>query len=88
MKIMESIVYVISQVISFGGREIVQGGGEILQKVLPKVSAKFCGNIRSSKFHQNHHTICEAPLESFSLSPFNIFSQFLDRNGQTDTGII
>jgi len=38
MKILESIVYVISQIIFFGGgREIAQEGGEILPKVSQKV---------------------------------------------------
>jgi len=39
MKILKSIVYVISQLIFFGGgRKIAQGGGEILPKASPKVS--------------------------------------------------
>jgi len=46
MKIIESI-YVISQLKMFGGQEIEQGRGELL----PKVSAKFCENFGSSKFH-------------------------------------
>jgi len=41
MKVMESIVYVISQLILFGDREIVQEGGEVLLKVLPTISAIF-----------------------------------------------
>jgi len=38
MKISESVVYVISQII-FGGREIAQEGGKILPKVSPKLKA-------------------------------------------------
>jgi len=41
MKILESIIYVISQPNFFGGREIAQGGGEILPKLLPKLLPKF-----------------------------------------------
>jgi len=37
MKIFESIVYVISQIICLWGREIAQEGGEIFPKVLPKL---------------------------------------------------
>jgi len=37
MKISESVVYVISQLILLVGREIVQEGGEILPKVSPKL---------------------------------------------------
>jgi len=37
MKILESIVYVISQLIFFGGRELAQEGGKILPKVSPKL---------------------------------------------------
>jgi len=37
MKISDSIVYVISELIFSGGREIAQEGGEILPKVLPKL---------------------------------------------------
>jgi len=43
MKILESIVYVISQLF-FWGKEITRGGGEILPKVLPKLKAKFWEN--------------------------------------------
>jgi len=45
MKILKSIVYAISQLEMFGGREIAQGGG----KIFPKVSA----TILSVKFHKN-----------------------------------
>jgi len=38
------------------GREIAQGGGEVLPKVSPKVSPKVCDNFPSSKFHQNCNT--------------------------------
>jgi len=48
MKILGSIVYVISHLIIFGGKEIAQEGGEIL----PNVLAKFCENYVTSKFHQ------------------------------------
>jgi len=41
MKILESIVYVISQLMFLGGREIAQEGGEIFPKVSPKLYAKF-----------------------------------------------
>jgi len=41
MKTKESIVYVISQLIFFGGREIAQEGDEMLTKVSPKLEAKF-----------------------------------------------
>jgi len=37
MKISEIIVYVISQLIFLGGREIAQEGSEILSKVSPKL---------------------------------------------------
>jgi len=48
---MDSIVYIISQsLIYFEGREIAQGGDEILREVSPKVSAKFWVNFRSSNF--------------------------------------
>jgi len=57
-KILESIVYVISQLIFFGGSLIVQGGSEELPIVSPKVSAKIVGRLKfgSSKFHQNRNT--------------------------------
>jgi len=55
-KILESIVYVIFQLILFWGREIVQGGGEILPKFPSNVSAKFWVNFWSSKYYQNHNT--------------------------------
>jgi len=51
MKILEIIVYVISQLIFFGGRELAREGGEILPKVSQKVSEKFWQNFGSSKFH-------------------------------------
>jgi len=41
MKIFESIVYVISHLIFLVGREIAQGGGEILLKVWAKVWLNF-----------------------------------------------
>jgi len=41
MKILEGIVYVISELIFLGGREIAQEGGKILPKVLQKLKAKF-----------------------------------------------
>jgi len=44
LKILERIVYVISQLICLWSRKFAQGGGEILPKVLPQVSAKFCQN--------------------------------------------
>jgi len=47
MKLLESIVYVISQLIFFGGRKIVQGGGEILPKVSFKDLSKFWVNFGS-----------------------------------------
>jgi len=34
IKILESIVYVISELIIFGGRDIAQGGGESFDKIL------------------------------------------------------
>jgi len=37
MKISESVVYVISQLFFWGGREIAQEGGKILPKVSPKL---------------------------------------------------
>jgi len=37
MKILGSTVFLVSQLIFFGGSEIAQGGGEILLKVSPKV---------------------------------------------------
>jgi len=49
---LESIVYVISQLIFVGGRAIAKGKG----KFLPKVFAKFLANFGSSKFHQNGNT--------------------------------
>jgi len=52
MKILENIVYVISQLILLGCREIGQGGGKILPYVSPNVSSKFV----SSKLHQNRST--------------------------------
>jgi len=55
IKILESIVYISSSIIStniFGGREIVQRKGEIL----PKVSEKFGVNLGSSNFHQNYNS--------------------------------
>jgi len=45
-------VYVISQRILFGSREITQGGGEILLKVSSNVSAKFCVVISSKPQHK------------------------------------
>jgi len=54
--ILESILYVISQLIFSGSKEIAQGGGENLPKVLPKVLAKLCINFGSSKFHENRYT--------------------------------
>jgi len=57
MKILQRIVYVISQLIVLGGREIAQGGGEILPTFTANVSSKFWENIGSSKFHQNCNTI-------------------------------
>jgi len=56
MKILESIVYVISQLICLGGREIAEEGGKILPKISPKASAKFWESFLSSKFHQNRNT--------------------------------
>jgi len=50
MKILESIVYVISQFIVLGGREIALGGSEILPKVSPKVAPKICEDFVSSNF--------------------------------------
>jgi len=42
-----------------GGREIAQGGVEILPKVSSEVSTKYWENfIMSSKFHQSHITNC------------------------------
>jgi len=55
---MASIVYVISQLIFGGGREIAQERSEILPKV-------FWENFVSSKFHQNCNT---KPVPSYSLS--------------------
>jgi len=55
MKISESILYVISQVIFLGCREKAQEKGEILPEVLQKLKAKFCENFVSSKFHQNRN---------------------------------
>jgi len=52
MKMLQSIVYLINQLIFFGGREIAQGGGESK----PKVSLKFSVNFGSSKFHQYRKT--------------------------------
>jgi len=46
----------------FGGREIVQGGEEILPNVSPKVSSKFRVNYGSSKCHQNCNTTRETRL--------------------------
>jgi len=40
----ESTVYVISQLIIFGGREIAQGGGKILPEISLKISLQFCEN--------------------------------------------
>jgi len=45
---LESIVYVIPQLILAGGRQMYQGGGDILQKVLENISEKFL----SSKYNQ------------------------------------
>jgi len=50
MKLLDSIVYVISQVIFFGVREIAQGGGEIMPKVSPKVSKKIWVIFGTSNF--------------------------------------
>jgi len=65
MKILKSIVYVISQLFFWGAREIAEGGGEILAKVFAKLWEKFLG----SKFHQNCNTtnthlyICIGPID-------------------------
>jgi len=56
IKILESIVYVSYQLIFWGGREIAQEGGEILEKVSEKLKAKFWENIVSSRFQQNRNT--------------------------------
>jgi len=42
MKISESVVYVISQQIFLGGREIPEEEGEIVPKISPKRLGKFC----------------------------------------------
>jgi len=42
MKISESIVYLISQLIFFVGRKIAQAGNEILPKASPKITPKVC----------------------------------------------
>jgi len=73
IKISESIVYVISQLILLGGREISQEGGEIFSKVSPKLQATFWENLNfvNSKFHQNRQTrqhpiyCTEAVLDGF-----------------------
>jgi len=54
MKILESIVYVISQLILLVRREIAQEIGEILPNVSPKPLATFLENVMS--FHQNCNT--------------------------------
>jgi len=52
------IVYIISQLIFLGGREIAQEGGEILPKVSPKLQAQFWESFVSLKYHQNRNTTC------------------------------
>jgi len=68
MKISESIVglYVISQLIFLGGREIAQEGGKIvggkIVKILPKILGKFCDFKISPKTatesHPGHKHFC------------------------------
>jgi len=59
MKISESIVYVISQLIFLGGREVAEERGEVVPKTSPKLQAKFWENLVSSKFHQDRSTNCK-----------------------------
>jgi len=67
MKISETIVYVISQVIFWGTRKIAQEGGEILPKVSSKPQTKFREILVSYKFHQNRTVVITYNLYYYKL---------------------
>jgi len=56
MKISESIVYVISQLIFLGGREIAHKEAKYCRKFRQNFRQNFGENFVSSKFHQNRNT--------------------------------